>query len=63
VLAGFNACSDGFQFSLPGQIIANTGFIKQVGVKSASGTYALNAYNVSAWGGESGNLSGAGRVR
>jgi hypothetical protein len=52
ILVGFNACSDGFQFALPGQIIANTGFIQKFGAKNAAGTYALDAYHIAAWGGE-----------
>ncbi|KAL7418259.1 hypothetical protein Q5752_007125 [Cryptotrichosporon argae] len=49
--ATLGALSDGFQFSVPGSIIANTGFIHQFGSKSATGTWALNAYHVSAWSG------------
>lgn len=49
--AAVGAISDGYQFNMPGNIIANTGFIRQFGAPNASGKYALNSTHVSLWGG------------
>jgi MFS family permease len=41
---------DGYQTTLNGNIIANQGFINQVGFPNAQGVYALNANYTALWG-------------
>ncbi|RSH84102.1 hypothetical protein EHS25_005347 [Saitozyma podzolica] len=48
LLAGFNACSDGFQNGIPGNIIAMEGFINQFGV-DVNGVKTLEATTISNW--------------
>ncbi|RSH77861.1 uncharacterized protein EHS24_002927 [Apiotrichum porosum] len=50
-MALFIACADGFQYSLPGNLIAQTSFVEQFGRSVVNGQPALNAKDVSAWGG------------
>ena len=50
--AMLSALSDGFQFTLPGNIIASKGFIRQFGSEQADGSYKLDPHYVSLWGGE-----------
>ena len=50
--AAFGAISDGYQYALPGSIVALPGFIQQFGSQNAAGTYALNPQYVALWGGE-----------
>lgn len=49
----FGVLMDGFQYSLPGGVLANTGFIKQFGtvVDPATGALALDAQYISSWAG------------
>lgn len=50
--AMLGALSDGYQYTLPGNVISLKGFITQFGYPNAAGTYALNPKDVSLWGGE-----------
>jgi SP family general alpha glucoside:H+ symporter-like MFS transporter len=49
--AGICAMGDGYQFKMPGNIVALRGFINQMGSPNASGVYVLNPQHVAAWGG------------
>lgn len=53
-LAGIGAMSDGYQYSLPGNLLPNPGFIEQFGVPGLgpNGTTILDPNHVAAWGGE-----------
>lgn len=54
---GICAMGDGYQYKMPGNIVALEGFIKQMGYKDAkTGEYALNSQQVAAWGGKLGLL-------
>ncbi|KAK8850771.1 hypothetical protein IAR55_004691 [Kwoniella newhampshirensis] len=44
------AACDGYQINLNGNIIANSGFTRQVGFKNSKGVYVLNANNTALWG-------------
>ncbi|GFZ51067.1 hypothetical protein JCM24511_08825 [Saitozyma sp. JCM 24511] len=60
-MVSFGATLDGFHQTIPGNIIANPGFIQQFGtVVGANGQLALDALHVSAWGGvlSGGNIFG-----
>lgn len=51
---GICAMGDGYQYKMPGNIVALDGFIKQMGNRNAeTGAYALDSQHVAAWGGES----------
>lgn len=50
--AGICAMGDGYQFKMPGNIVALRGFIDQMGSPNASGVYVLNPQHVALWGGE-----------
>lgn len=50
--AGICAMGDGYQFKMPGNIVALRGFIDQMGHPDATGTYVLNPQHVAAWGGK-----------
>lgn len=50
--AAFGAISDGYQYAMPGSIVALKGFIRQFGSPDATGTYKLNPQHVALWGGE-----------
>lgn len=45
------AMGDGYQFKMPGNIVALRGFINQMGYPGPAGTYVLNPQHVAAWGG------------
>ena len=50
---GICAMGDGYQYKMPGNIVALKGFIKQMGYEDAkTGTYKLDPQHVAAWGGE-----------
>ena len=49
---GVCAMGDGYQFKMPGNIVALRGFIDQMGDKNASGVAVLNPQYVAAWGGK-----------
>lgn len=52
-LGAMTAVSDGFQYNLPGNILALPGFINQFGVwDAATGRRAVPAQHISIWGGE-----------
>ena len=51
--AAFGAISDGYQYALPGSIVALPGFINQFGSINAKGVFALDSQHVALWGGES----------
>ncbi|OAA66499.1 Sugar/inositol transporter [Niveomyces insectorum RCEF 264] len=49
---GICAMGDGYQYKMPGNIVALKGFIKQMGTLNAkTNTYALDSKQVAAWGG------------
>lgn len=50
---GICAMGDGYQFKMPGNIVALRGFINQMGAPGPTGVYILNPQHVAAWGGES----------
>lgn len=51
---GICAMGDGYQYKMPGNIVALEGFIRQMGYKDVkTGEYALNSQQVAAWGGKS----------
>ena len=50
---GICAMGDGYQYKMPGNIVALKGFIKQMGyLNEKTGVYALDPQHVAAWGGE-----------
>lgn len=50
---GICAMGDGYQYKMPGNIVALKGFIKQMGdLDEKTGTYKLDPQHVAAWGGE-----------
>lgn len=53
-LAGIGAMSDGYQYSLPGNLLPNPGFIEQFGVpgRGEDGATELDPLQVGAWGGK-----------
>lgn len=53
VAVGICAMGDGYQFKMPGNIVALRGFIDQMGYPNAAGVKVLNPQHVAAWGGES----------
>jgi hypothetical protein len=51
-MVSFGATLDGYHQTIPGNIIANQGFIDQFGtIRGMDGTLALDALHISAWGG------------
>ena len=54
--AAFGSISDGYQYALPGSIVALPGFIRQMGaLNEETGKYALDPQHVALWGGEYGS--------
>jgi hypothetical protein len=51
-LAAFGAVSDGYQFNLPGNIIALPGFIRQFGYETSNGVWKIDPQHISLWSGE-----------
>ncbi len=50
---GVCALGDGYQYKMPGNIVALGGFIKQMGTQNPkTGAYALDSQHVAAWGGK-----------
>lgn len=45
------AMGDGYQFKMPGNIVALRGFIDQMGDRNAAGVAVLNPQYVAVWGG------------
>lgn len=54
ICVGVDLCAmgDGYQFKMPGNIVALRGFINQMGYLGPAGTYVLGPQHVAAWGGE-----------
>lgn len=52
-LAAFGAVSDGYQYNLPGNIIALPGFIQQFGSPNAAGKYVIDPQHIALWSGMS----------
>ncbi len=51
-MALWGACMEGFNLTIPGNIIANQGFIQQFGtVITSTGAIALDPYHIAMWGG------------
>lgn len=50
---GVLSMGDGYQYKMPGNIVALPGFIRQMGYPKDDGTYMLDPQHVAAWGGES----------
>lgn len=49
---GICAMGDGYQYKMPGNIVALKGFIRQMGTQDPeTGEYALDSQHVAAWGG------------
>ncbi|RSH93597.1 hypothetical protein EHS25_006242 [Saitozyma podzolica] len=48
---GVCAMGDGYQYKMPGNIVALQGFIMQMGSKNAAGKWVLDSQHVAAWGG------------
>ncbi|KAH8898754.1 general substrate transporter [Thozetella sp. PMI_491] len=48
---GICAMGDGYQYKMPGNIVALKGFIQQMGHQDAKGAYVLDPNHVAAWGG------------
>lgn len=44
------AGADGYQISLNGNVIANLGFVRRIGIQGASGAYALRPNDTALWG-------------
>jgi len=53
---GICAMGDGYQYKMPGNIVALPGFIRQMGYQNADGKWMLDPQHVAAWGGESDSL-------
>lgn len=53
-LAAFGAVSDGYQYNLPGNIIALPGFVQAFGTQNDAGKWAIDPQHVSLWSGECG---------
>jgi hypothetical protein len=49
---GICAMGDGYQYKMPGNIVALPGFIRQMGYETAPGQWKLDPQHVAAWGGE-----------
>ncbi len=50
---GVCAMGDGYQYKMPGNIVALKGFIRQMGkLDEATNTYKLDSKQVAAWGGK-----------
>ena len=49
---GICAMGDGYQYKMPGNIVALPGFIRQMGYQNAEGKWMLDPQHVAAWGGE-----------
>lgn len=49
---GVCAMGDGYQYKMPGNIVALQGFIMQMGTKNAAGKWVLDSQHVAAWGGK-----------
>jgi hypothetical protein len=49
---GVCAMGDGYQYKMPGNIVALQGFIMQMGSKNAAGKWVLDSQHVAAWGGK-----------
>jgi SP family general alpha glucoside:H+ symporter-like MFS transporter len=50
---GICAMGDGYQYKMPGNIVALPGFIRQMGYQNPEGKWMLDPQHVAAWGGES----------
>lgn len=50
---GLCAMGDGYQYKMPGNIVALPGFIRQMGFQDAAGVWKLDPQHVAAWGGKS----------
>ena len=50
---GICAMGDGYQYKMPGNIVALPGFIRQMGYEDAEGKWMLDPQHVAAWGGRS----------
>jgi hypothetical protein len=50
---GICAMGDGYQYKMPGNIVALPGFIRQMGYQSDDGKWMLDPQHVAAWGGRS----------
>ena len=50
---GICAMGDGYQYKMPGNIVALPGFIRQMGYQNAEGKWMLDPQHVAAWGGKS----------
>lgn len=49
-LISIAAAADGYQYTLNGNVIANKGFVKHVGVINSQGKHVLNANHTALWG-------------
>lgn len=49
---GILAMGDGYQYKMPGNIVALEGFIRQMGYQLPDGKWKLDPNHVAAWGGE-----------
>ncbi|KAM0547260.1 hypothetical protein ACHAPJ_010522 [Fusarium lateritium] len=49
-LISIAAAADGYQYTLNGNVIANKGFIKHIGLVNAEGEHVLNADHTALWG-------------
>lgn len=50
---GICAMGDGYQYKMPGNIVALPGFIRQMGYQNDDGKWMLDPQHVAAWGGKS----------
>ena len=50
---GICAMGDGYQYKMPGNIVALPGFIRQMGYQNGDGKWMLDPQHVAAWGGKS----------
>jgi hypothetical protein len=53
---GICAMGDGYQYKMPGNIVALPGFIRQMGYQNSDGKWMLDPQHVAAWGGRSSSV-------